>query len=249
MHEFYDRLASNYHLIFDDWEESMRRQGHQLSEIIREVWPKGVSQILDVSCGIGTQAFALAKQGFKLTGSDLSPESVARAQQEAKARKLEIDFSVCDMRWAAAHHECVYDLAISCDNSLPHLLSEEEILTSLVQMKACVHHGGGCLVTLRDYDKEKRGRHLIKPYGIRDHQGKRFLVVSVWDFDGDQYDLTIYLTEDDHEQAVASTQVFRSRYLALSPKRLLNLMVEAGFTRVRRIDDVYYQPVLVGTKP
>ena len=40
----------------------------------------------------------------------------------------------------------------------------------------------------------------------------------------------------------------RSRYYAISPKKLLGLMDDAGFAAVKRLDDVFYHPVLIGTK-
>jgi hypothetical protein len=42
--------------------------------------------------------------------------------------------------------------------------------------------------------------------------------------------------------------MMRSRYYAISPNKLLTLMEEAGFAAVKRLDDGFYQPVLVGTK-
>lgn len=119
-------------------------------------WP-GRKAVLDVSCGIGTQALALAEKGFKVTGSDLSGAEIERAKVEAVLRGLEIPFSVCDMRNAATHHPLPFDLVLSCDNSLPHLLSDADILTALRQMHACLKPGGGCLITVRDYDMEERG--------------------------------------------------------------------------------------------
>lgn len=40
----------------------------------------------------------------------------------------------------------------------------------------------------------------------------------------------------------------RSRYYAVSTGKLLALMQRAGFENVRRLDEVFYQPVLVGTR-
>ena len=34
--EFYDQLTPFYHLIFADWDESMRRQGEALESILRQ---------------------------------------------------------------------------------------------------------------------------------------------------------------------------------------------------------------------
>ena len=58
--KFYDDFAPLYHLIYPDWEESISRQGSALDGVIREVWGDGVSSVLDVACGIGTQSLGLA---------------------------------------------------------------------------------------------------------------------------------------------------------------------------------------------
>lgn len=150
MSEFYDRMASLYHLIFRDWDESIERQAGQLTDVIRERWGAGAQTILDVSCGIGTQAIGLAKRGFVVTASDLSAGAVARAKDEARRRAVEIDFSVCDMRAAHAHHRRQFDVVISGDNSITHLLDDDELLIALRQMYECARPGGGCLLTVRD---------------------------------------------------------------------------------------------------
>jgi 2-polyprenyl-3-methyl-5-hydroxy-6-metoxy-1,4-benzoquinol methylase len=103
MSDFYDQMASLYHLIFPNWDESIERQAEQLTTIISQRWGAGAKTILDVSCGIGTQAIGLAKRDFQVTGSDLSGGAIARAKVEALRRGVEIDFSVCDMRAIQAH--------------------------------------------------------------------------------------------------------------------------------------------------
>ena len=245
--DFYDRLAPFYHLIYPDWNASIQRQGEQLGALIEARWP-GRRKLLDVSCGIGTQAIALALRGYQVTGSDLSVSAVERARREAAARGLAIDWSVGDMRRAHAHHGTGFELVVSCDNSLPHLLTDADLLLALREMRACLAVGGGCVVTVRDYEREARGRNLVKPYGVRIENGTRTLLFQVWDFDGDQYDLSFFFVAEDLASGAVSTQLLRSRYHAVSTGRLCELMVEAGFDAVRRIDRAFYQPVLVGTR-
>ncbi|HEY8504178.1 MAG TPA: class I SAM-dependent methyltransferase [Gemmataceae bacterium] len=247
MSEFYDRLAPFYHLIYPDWEASVARQAEQLAAVIRGRWG-GARTVLDVSCGIGTQAIGLAAAGFAVTGSDLSARGVERARREAAARGLDIPFSVCDMRAASRHHRGPFDVVLSCDNSVPHLLTDADILAALREMFACARPGGGCLLSVRDYDREPRGAGIVRPYGVREEAGKRYLVFQVWDFDGACYDLAMYFVEDDRAGGTARTHVMRSRYYAIGTGRLLELMREAGFADVERLDGVFYQPVLVGTR-
>jgi SAM-dependent methyltransferase len=245
---FYDDLAPLYHLIFQDWNASTERQGEQLKRIIQAEWPPGHDRVLDVSCGIGTQSIALARQGFRVTASDLSVPAVERARREAAERGLSISFSVCDMRKAHACHGGGFDLVISCDNSVPHLLDDGEILLAFKEMFTCLRPDGGCLVSVRDYDQEPRGRNLVKPYGVREENGKRYLPFQVWDFEGEHYDLALFVVEEDLSSREVKTHTMRSRYYAVSPDRLLGLLREAGFQRVSRRDEGYYQTVLVGTK-
>jgi 2-polyprenyl-3-methyl-5-hydroxy-6-metoxy-1,4-benzoquinol methylase len=137
MDDFYDRLAPLYDLIFLDWDASMEQQAGQLAAIIRERWGADVRTILDVACGIGTQSIGLARKGFAVTASDLSTRAIERAKVEARRRGVEIDFSVCDMRAAHDHHRRQFDVVIACDNAIPHLLSDDEILMAFRQMRDC----------------------------------------------------------------------------------------------------------------
>jgi hypothetical protein len=43
--------------------------------------------------------------------------------------------------------------------------------------------------------------------------------------------------------------VMRSVYYAVSIATLTMLMARAGFENVRRLDDAFFQPVLVGVRP
>lgn len=245
--DFYDRLAPFYHLLFADWDASSQRQGEQLGALIEAQWP-GCRKVLDVSCGIGTQAVALAQRGYRVSGSDLSAQAVARARREAARHGVNIDLSVCDMRHAHARHGTGFDVVVSCDNSLPHLLTDADLRLALTEMRACLAVGGGCVVTVRDYEREARGSNLVKPYGVRTENGRRYLLFQVWDFEGDHYAVTFFCVEEDLSTGEVGTHVMRSRYYAVSTTRLGELMREAGFGDVRRIDAVFYQPVLVGTR-
>src|SRR5271167_2215466 len=94
LRSFYDALADHYHLIFEDWDRSMDRQGQILGSLLASQISAGSLTILDCACGIGTQSIALSRLGHRVTGSDLSPLEVNRARKEAIKRALEIDFYV-----------------------------------------------------------------------------------------------------------------------------------------------------------
>jgi SAM-dependent methyltransferase len=52
---------------------------------------------LEVGCGTGTNCIWLAQQGFEVTGFDLAPLAVERAQQNARAAGVQARFLVADV--------------------------------------------------------------------------------------------------------------------------------------------------------
>lgn len=245
---FYDALAPFYHLSYADWEASVARQAHALDAIIRERGAAPAATVLDAACGIGTQALGLASLGYRVTGSDVSPEAVERARREAASRGLDVALSVADMRRAADHHGRTFDVVIACDNAVPHLLSDDEIGAALRQLHRCTAPGGLCLLSVRDYTAETRTGVQARPPVVHDEGGVRRVVFQVWEFTGDVYDMSLYLVEDRGEGAPAA-RVLRSRYYAVTLDVLARLMAEAGFEDVTRLDEPFYQPVLVGRRP
>jgi SAM-dependent methyltransferase len=243
---FYASLTPLYHLIYPDWDKSIQRQAAMLNSVIRESCVDALT-VLDVSCGIGTQAIGLAKLGYNVTASDLSPEEVKRAKQEAALRNLSVAFSVADMRQVFNHHARQFDVVISCDNSVPHLLSDEDILTAFRQFYQATRPGGCCIITVRDYEKEDFSKQQIKPYSIREDNGIRWLIWQVWDPHPPTYDLTMYFVED-RGGPECTTHVMHSIYYAVGIQRLQELMRQAGFEGVRRLDDRFFQPMVLGTK-
>jgi 2-polyprenyl-3-methyl-5-hydroxy-6-metoxy-1,4-benzoquinol methylase len=94
--EFYAEFGSLYHLIYPDWGKSIQRQASMLDAVITEAWGKGISSVLDVSCGIGTQSLGLAELGYQVTASDLSPHEIERAKREADAYSDDIGHRIRD---------------------------------------------------------------------------------------------------------------------------------------------------------
>ena len=70
--DFYDDLAPFYHLIFEDWERAIERQGEVLAGLLREAGVGSGDEVLDASCGIGTQTLGLLVRVFRVTASDIS---------------------------------------------------------------------------------------------------------------------------------------------------------------------------------
>jgi hypothetical protein len=100
---------------------------------------------------------------------------------------------------------------------------------------------------VRDYaEVGERDRPLVVPYGMRERENGRTLLFQVWDFFDDCYDLSFYFVFDDGKNV--TTRVFRSRYSLITVDRLMALAREAGFSSVERLDDVFFQPLIVARR-
>ena len=243
---FYDGLAEIYDLIYEDWPASIQRQAKALKQVIRERFP-GATTILDVACGIGTQCLGLAAAGFSVTGSDISAAALERARREAVARDLSITFRIDDMQRLSACRAASTDVLIACDNAVPHLLTDDQIESTLRRFHEVVRPGGLCILSVRDYDTADREGVRFVPYGVRERDGKRVIVFQVWAFSGELYDLAMYFTFDGGGNDVI-TRTFRAKYYAVPISRLMQLARDAGFVSVERLDDLFFQPLIVARR-
>jgi SAM-dependent methyltransferase len=246
---FYDDLADYYELIYSDWEASMARQGQLLANLLRARGPTprdGSFRVLDVAAGIGTQALPLASLGFNVTARDLSPAAIARLQREARARNVSVDAAPADMRDVARTVVRPFSAVIACDNSLPHLLNDADILGALRSFRDLLGAGGLLLISLRDYDRVERGSPSHHPYGERVREGRRFRLGQHWTWlDSSRYRTTLVVEEfvGTAWREILSTS---ADYYAIPVGRVLELMVEAGFVAAAEPPDAFFQPLLIG---
>ncbi|MGQ0648944.1 MAG: methyltransferase domain-containing protein [Gemmatimonadaceae bacterium] len=245
---FYDQLAPYYHLLYPDWEASIARQSRGLAAVLDEFGVPQAASILDAACGIGTQTIGLAQLGYHVTGSDVSPAAVARAQTETERRGLNATFAIADLRRLSDAFPQLFAAVLACDNAVPHLLSDDEIRTAFIECRRVLAPGGALLISVRDYAAIERRTPDRRPYGTRTEGDCHYAAEQVWWWDGDQYDLSLRLTEQCGTE-VPVVHEFRSRYYAVELSALDRLLREAGFDPVVRRDAHFFQPLLVGVNP
>jgi SAM-dependent methyltransferase len=249
--QFYDDLSSYYHLIFEDWDTSMARQGSALAQLINselgEVQASNV-RVLDAAAGIGTQALPLAARGFQLTARDLSPAAVARLRREAQVRKIVLDGAVSDMRHVGATVSGLFDVVLAFDNSVPHLLDDDSLRLAFQEFLSVLRPCGVFLCSVRDYEKVPRCEPTVHDYGVREYQGERFRLRQEWSWAGPMHYRATFIIERETPNGLARELSSTSQFYAVSTARLLDLMREAGFKDCRRIDEMIYQPILIGKR-
>lgn len=85
--------------------------------IERQLGCRPGAAILDIPCGSGQYAIELARKGHRVTGYDLSRDSIHHAKELARADRLDIDFRLADMRAVAGR----FDGAFCWGNSFGYM--------------------------------------------------------------------------------------------------------------------------------
>lgn len=249
---FYDELSVEYHLIFDDWYQTVSQQGQILDQFIRSPrvhFEHKSKTLLDASCGIGTQAIGLARLGYDVTATDISPQSVARGAKEAEKAGVTINFGVADFRTLHEDVEGEFSIVLSADNAIPHLLTDEDLAAACRNMHAKLSEGGLLLITIRDYDHHVQLKeHATKPRVFDD--GKR-VVFQVWDWSNDDrtYSVNHFILIEC--EGKWNTSVQRTTYRALLRDEFSQILSATGFDNIdwhMPADSGYYQPIVTAKK-
>lgn len=249
--DFDEQLAPNYHLIFADWQATVLEQAEVLDKLIRSVMPQFPLTVLDCSCGIGTQAIGLAKRGYRVRATDLSPASVDRAKAAAQTFGVSLEFGTADLRSLQTDVNGEFDIVLSCDNAIPHLLSDADLQLAAKNLRAKLKPDGLLVVSIRDYDRaiEQKPRSTL-PHAIDDTEGRR-IVFQVWDWarEGNTYQVHHFILRQNPEGW--QTHHYTTHYRALLRDELSQILNEAGFAEITwHLPEAsgYYQPIVTARK-
>ncbi|MEK6865753.1 MAG: class I SAM-dependent methyltransferase, partial [Thermoproteota archaeon] len=94
---------------------------------------KGI--FLDLGTGPGTQAIELAKKGFKVTGSDVSPSAIEKAKVPTSNVNFVID-NILNSKFESESFDYILDRGCF------HVLSSDERITYLNQIKRILKKNG-----------------------------------------------------------------------------------------------------------
>ena len=245
---FYDNLANQYDKLFSDWQASTKEQAGILDRIFRDFGFDNTVRILDCACGIGTQAIGLAASGYNVTASDISNVELAEARKRAKENGVEIRFEYADFRALSEVFPEQFDIVIAMDNALPHMLTGEDLDVAVGSIIGRVRPGGIFVGSIRDYDSLLETKPPYSPPYIHKTDNGRRVSFQTWTWNGDNYNLTQYIIEDEEELRVSK---FECEYRATKREELSDRFLSKGCSDVVwkfPEETGFYQPIVIARK-
>ena len=237
----YDRLMDD--MPYDRWQQFVREACSRYGLEPRT--------IVDLACGTGRHAIALAQSGCQVIGIDLSEHMLAVAQEQAERVAPAIQTSGGSVRWLKQDMRG-WDIARPVDaviclcDGINYLLSEEDVRAVLGRTSEGLREGGLFVfdvLTARQYEDYAAGQ----PYTY-DDEDLAYIWYSDWDAEERiiTHELTIFFREDgSSERFLRTSETHRQRAYEL--EELKEWLREAGFSRIEGFADFTWKPVAADT--
>ena len=139
---FYDDMATQYDMLFQDWLKTTKIQAKILDKIFKSYDFNESAKLLDCACGIGTQAIWLAMLGYNVTASDLSDGELQEAGKRARENGVNVSFKQANFCKLSEVFSNKFNIVIAMDNALPHMLSKENLHCAIESISNQTDKGG-----------------------------------------------------------------------------------------------------------
>lgn len=221
--------TATYPFLFsrERWAAAAKEVGALLS-----LAPHNGRAVLDLCCGPGRHAIALARRGFSVTAVDRSDSLLARGRARARRAGVEVEWVHGDMREFVRKRS--FDLAISLFNSIGYFDDEQDDLRVLRNLRSSLKPGGALVLELAG--KECIARDYQSSVAHRSPDGEllveRRSVVDDWTRIRNEWTVV----------GAAGVEEFAFHVRLFSGRELRDRLADAGFPRVRLYGDLAGAP-------
>lgn len=219
-----------------------KQQIQALIPIFNSLSSISVIDILDIGCGYGRHSRDLAKQGFRVTGIDISK----RAIEIAKSKQSNISYFVADIRTFESDH--IFDSAYAHNSTMAYFLDKNEFISTLLNIHSLIRDGG---LFVFDFFYPT---NLLKQnkYDNKLHQTKYVDGLTLDKFSEHEIDIKNQIHREKSKYVVSDgiiSKVFhrdeKLRYY--EPEQITDILKKIGFSDVLLFDRDTYTPLTNST--
>ena len=209
-----------YHILYKhrDYEEAE----HFIDQLITYFKPTADDKILDLACGKGRHSIYLNNRGLDVVGLDLSPQSIAHANQFANER---LHFEVHDMR--KVYKEQYFDYVFNLFTSFGYFETEAENQEAICATAKALKPDGKLLI---DFLNPYKVIHQLVPEEVKEIEGIEFYITKHLSKDN-------YIVKDIRFADKGKTYHFQERVKAIRRQRFLEYFQLAGLELLETFGD------------
>jgi 2-polyprenyl-3-methyl-5-hydroxy-6-metoxy-1,4-benzoquinol methylase len=216
--------TSYYHTLYQnrDFTEAERF----ISKLLQYLKLTEHTNCLDLACGKGRHSVFLNKHGLKVTGVDLSENSIGKAKP---FENESLSFDVHDMR--EVYKEKEYDVVFNLFTSFGYFDDYEDNLKVLNSVHGMLVHGGKLVIDFMNADHVLS--HLVKEE-VKTMGGIDFHISRSYDGNHIYKDIGFIDQEEEHR--------FQEKVQAIKKEEFESLLKKAGFEIVDVFGDFSLAP-------
>jgi SAM-dependent methyltransferase len=214
-----------YHVLYKhrDYEEAE----HFIDNLIGYFHFRPTDKIMDLACGKGRHSIYLNRQGFDVTGLDLSPQSIAHAREYENER---LHFYVHDMRKVFRRQE--FDYVLNLFTSFGYFDKESENQDAVCAAATALKSGGKLLI---DFLNPYKVVHQLVPEEIKVIEGIEFHITKHLSNDN-------YIVKDIRFEDKDQHWHFQERVKAIRRTQFLEYFQTAGLELLETFGDYELNP-------
>jgi glycine/sarcosine N-methyltransferase len=232
----WDAFSVDYDL-FVNWEERLARELPFLERVLAE---HGARSVLDVACGTGHHAIALAQRGYETAGTDISEEMVRQARQNAEEAGVAVNFYVAGFGSLHGVVGKAFDALLCLGNSLPSVTGELGLEGALADMAQVLRPGGLLVIQNLNYDRAWPRRQRFMPLETHYEDGDEWLFFRFVDFHEESLTFNVVVLrkhDGSWDYWTGSTEL-----RPVFAEELLRQLGRAGFSSVESYADYSSSP-------
>lgn len=227
----YDEFGGLYDLMVC-WENRLKNEAKFFQNTFRE---RGAKTVLDVACGTGMHAILFADWGYDVIGADLSEEMLRKANANAGKSRANLRFVRAGFGELGEKIGRKADVVTCLGNSLPHLLSADELSRAIHDIYSILNPGGLFITQNRNYDRVWHKKERFMPLEATTIDGKELLFFRLLDFYEDTIGFNIITFTK--EKGNWSYTVNATRHRPVLKSELERTLLEAGFIDLQFLGD------------
>ena len=230
--DFYDQIADTY-----DEMTNLESRLENIRTFVSQLKNRySLTSAIDVACGTGGHVIALSQICIRAVGVDISESMLDKARASAKEKGVKAQWIHCPMQELSQHIKEQFDIVLCLGNSLPHLLTKEDLSKTLSAFAQVLRPGGVLLVQLLNYHQVlKEKKRLVAVTKNNNNEYIRF-----YDFLPDliQFNLLRIKWEGTKSKStLSSTELFPYTFDSLE-----NTLQEHNFSTVNFYEDLEFHP-------